>query len=812
MEVDAAASSAVSVEGRCVLLCLPSGRDADVASRLLQGAGISTLTVPALGLLADHINERTGAVLIASEAVGSELDFLRRALAEQPPWSDIPIVWLTRDRPRKTTHPLARPQPEALGNVLILDRPLGAASLLSAVQSALRARARQFVLRDRFSQVAVQTDALRNSQQALHVSEEKFRAITNSVDQMIWSTRADGYHDYYNDRWYEYTGMPHGSTDGDAWNGVFHPDDQARAWSIWRHSLSTGDVYRIEYRLRHHSGHYRWVLGRAQPMRQSDGEIVRWFGSCTDIDDIVKAREVLAASRAQLEQEVQLRTQERDRIWQASGDLFGVADLDAVWKSINPAWQRVLGWPPEAIIGRRTDWLTHPDDLPSTAQEIKRVASGISTTAFVNRLRRQDGSYCVLSWTAVPRDGRMYCVARDMTIEHERAEALKLAEEQLRQAQKMEAVGQLTGGIAHDFNNLLQGIIGSIDVIKRRLQRGNMSDLDRFIDSANRSARRAAQLTHRLLAFSRRQPLAPTRVDVNELIASTTDLLRNALGENVELALFLEPALEPAQCDVNQLESALLNMAINARDAMPGGGRLTITTARALGSDLTPTLNADARYVHIAVRDTGIGMSPEVLKRAFDPFFTTKPIGQGTGLGLSMIYGFAQQSGGQCTLQSSMGLGTLISLYLPVATANMAAVSAPGENIAQPSLERTAKVLVVEDEEVVRQLVVQTLTELGLQVIEAEDGLVGMRQLERHIPLDLLVTDVGLPGMDGRQLAEHAQRLQPGIKVLLITGYIHELDKLELEMSPGMAMLTKPFELSNLVRKTKQLIDPSAGA
>lgn len=813
MTPDDADVSSSSPEGRSVLLCLPSGRDAEVASRLLQTAGIATTIVPALSLLPGFVNDSTGALFVASEAVGGEFELLRHCLAGQPPWSDLPIVWLSRQGPRKAAlSAVSRPPVEELGNVLILDRPLGAASLLSAVHSALRARARQFALRDRYHQVAVQTEALQESQQALHASEAKFRAITNSVDQMIWSTRADGYHDYYNDRWYEYTGMPRGTTDGTAWNDVFHPDDQERAWSTWHHSLDTGAVYRIEYRLRHHSGLYRWVLGRAQPLRNDAGEIIRWFGSCTDIDDIVKAREVLAASRVQLEQEVRLRTQERDQIWQASGDLFGVANLEGVWLAINPAWQRVLGWPLDAMLGRRSDWLTHPDDVALTAQEVQRLAGGLTTTAFVNRLRRQDNTYAVLSWTAVPRDGRIYCVARDVTSEHEKAAALKSTEEQLRQAQKMEAVGQLTGGIAHDFNNLLQGIMGAMDVVKRRLQQGKTTDVDRFIDSATRSARRAAQLTHRLLAFSRRQPLAPTRVEVNELVASTTDLLKNALGEKVELTLLLQPGLPAAQCDANQLESALLNMAINARDAMPDGGQLQISTSEAVGGMVAPSLSADARYVHIAVRDTGIGMSPEVLKRAFDPFFTTKPIGQGTGLGLSMIYGFAQQSGGLCTLQSSVGAGTVVSLYLPIAAPSLAASAAPVEEPMRPEVNRRAKALVVEDDEVVRELVVQTLTELGLHVVEAEDGLAGVQQLERHIPLDLLVSDVGLPGMDGRQLAAAAQRLQPGIKVLLITGYMHEVEKLGLSMLPGMALLTKPFELSALAQQTKQLIDPATGA
>ncbi|HEX9471339.1 MAG TPA: PAS domain S-box protein, partial [Bradyrhizobium sp.] len=361
-----------------------------------------------------------------------------------------------------------------------------------------------------------------------------------------------------------------------------------------------------------------------------------------------KLADELAELNATLAQRVEEKTRERDRIWNVSQDLLVVADRNGIWRTVNPAWTKTLGWSEAELLNRSSEWLEHPDDGGLTRTDVNNLIQGNLTVRFEGRFRHKDGSYRWLSWTGVPDQDLIYAVARDVTAEKAATERLKATEEALRQSQKMEAVGQLTGGIAHDFNNLLTGIVGSLDLLQTRLNQGRTDNAARYIDAAMTSANRAAALTHRLLAFARRQPLIPKAVDVNQLIVSLEDLLRRTIGETIDLEITAADDLWCTLCDPNQLESALLNLAINARDAMPEGGRLTIATSNARLDNVTadtPALSP-GDYICIAVTDSGVGMSADVVARAFDPFFTTKPIGQGTGLGLSMIYGFARQSNG----------------------------------------------------------------------------------------------------------------------------------------------------------------------
>lgn len=412
------------------------------------------------------------------------------------------------------------------------------------------------------------------------------------------------------------------------------------------------------------------------------------------------------------------------------------------------------------------------------------------------------------------REGRLigaFQYAQDVTERVRGQQRLSEAEESLRQAQKMDAVGQLTGGIAHDFNNLLTGIIGSLDMMQRKLTRGQQFDVNTYVSPAMAAAKRAAALTHRLLAFSRRQALDPRPVNANRLIIGMEELLRRTVGEAIELEIITREQLWLTRCDQNQLENALLNLAINARDAMTEGGKLTIEASNAHLDDVHEATLRDVEpghYIAICVSDTGAGMSPEVVSRAFDPFFTTKPIGQGTGLGLSMIYGFTRQSGGYVRIQSEVGRGTTVKLYLP-------RYHGEGEASHEPAAEpaellpatRAEVVLVVEDEQVVRDLVVDLLTELGYRSLQAVDGPSGLAILQSGVRLDLLVTDVGLPGFNGRQLADAARAQRPGLKVLFITGYAHNTAVGHGPLAPGMQMITKPFALDTLATRIREMIE-----
>jgi PAS domain S-box-containing protein len=540
----------------------------------------------------------------------------------------------------------------------------------------------------------------RRAEDALRESEARFRAITDSIDQLIWSTRPDGYHDYYNHRWYEYTGVPEGATDGEMWNDMFHPEDRERAQAIWRHSLQTGEPYHIEYRLRHRSGQYRWVLGRAQPMSDENGRIVRWYGTCTDIHDLKRAETALRDLNDTLEQRV-----------------------------------------------------------------------------------------------------------RDAVAEREQAE------EALRQAQKMEAVGQLTGGIAHDFNNLLTVVTGNIDMASRALDAAGVSDprTRRSLDNALKGAERAASLTQRLLAFSRRQPLAPKALDVDKLVVGMSDLINRALGEMVRLEIVTSPGLWRVEADPNQLEAAILNLALNARDAMPEGGELVVETANARLDEEYCAAHAEVapgQYVVIAVTDTGHGMSKETVARVFEPFFTTKGVGKGTGLGLSMVYGFVKQSGGHVKIYSEEGQGTTVKIYLPRlmsdAGAEDEAQSAQGLEVSQ----RAEAILVVEDDDDVRAYTVECLRELGYRVIEAHDGPSALRLMERQgQPVDLLFTDVVMPGMSGRELADLARERHPGLRVLYTSGYTRNAIVHGGRLDPGVEMIAKPFTYAALAQKVRDMLD-----
>jgi PAS domain S-box-containing protein len=521
---------------------------------------------------------------------------------------------------------------------------------------------------------------------------------------------------------------------------------------------------------------------------------------------IAKARTAI-----ELERRVAIATAERDQIWRNSPDVIGVIRPDNRFQNVNPAIVHVLGWQVEEFIARPLADHLHPDDLAATLDRHKRLIAGQERTLqFENRYRHKDGSSRWLSWTAAGADGLVYATGRDVTDFKDKSRALEQAEDALRQAQKMEAVGQLTGGVAHDFNNLLQGITGSLELLQRYVRLGCTDDTARYVQMAMASANRAAALTRRLLAFSRQQPIDSRPVDANRLLASMDELLRRTIGESIRMEVVFAAGLWMTRCDANQLENALLNLAIDARDAMPDGGRLTFETANMHLDHEYAKRHPDVapgQYVAISVTDTGTGMPAEVIARAFEPFFTTKPVGQGTGLGLSMTYGFARQSGGSVGIYSELGQGTTIRLYLPRHEGADGEAQKEAETVDTAHTLRGGTVLLVEDDVVVRALVREILEDQGYRVLEADDGVKGLNIATSAETIDLLVTDVGLPGLNGRQLADAARQCQPGLKTLFMTGYAENAAEGNGFLAPGTEMISKPFSLDGIAARIRKLME-----
>jgi PAS domain S-box-containing protein len=526
-----------------------------------------------------------------------------------------------------------------------------------------------------------------------------------------------------------------------------------------------------------------------------------------DVNERHAAEEALRHLNQTLEQRVSERTADRDRMWRLSTDVMVVAQFDGTINAVNPAWMRLFGWDEATLVGANITDLIVAEDQAAFAAVLEDLSRNPAPKPFELRLRTRDDGNCLIEWSAVAADGLLQAVGRDVTAVRQAEEALRRAENSLRQAQKMEAVGQLTGGIAHDFNNLLTGIIGAMRILERRLAAGRYDDTQRFMDAAVTSANRAAALTHRLLAFARRQPLSPKAIDTNQLICGMEDLLRRSLGERVALSIDLQPVLWPIFADESQLENALLNLAINARDAMPDGGQLTITTRNVTFAEADQHQQCEIEagdYIELCVTDTGVGMAPEVVPKVFEPFFTTKPIGKGTGLGLSMIYGFVRQSNGHVRIDSAPGKGTRVSLYLPRHLGSTVPDDIePGRRMPEGAGET---VLLVEDDSSVRLLVGEVLRELGYICIEVSEGEAALPMLASNARLDLLITDMGLPGLNGHQLAEVARQHRPDLRILFITGYAEHTTGGVNHLGPGMSMVTKPFALDALALKIQELI------
>jgi PAS domain S-box-containing protein len=534
------------------------------------------------------------------------------------------------------------------------------------------------------------------------------------------------------------------------------------------------------------------------------------------------AEAALRVAKESLEQQVELRTGELQEsqarlrtIFETSYQFQGLIALDGTLLDANATSLAAINERLQDIAGQKyweTPWFTGTPGAPELIRFWVSDAANGATIRQELALRLPAGERIFDVSLRPIRDMRGEVIA--MVPEAVETTDRRRTEEALRQAQKMEAVGQLTGGIAHDFNNLLAGIMGSLELLQRRLMSGRTDGVERYCAAAITSAQRASALTQRLLAFARRQPLDPKMVDSNRLVASMEDLLRRSLGPGIALEMVLAGGLWPTMSDPNQLESAILNLAINARDAMPEGGSLTIETGNAFLDDAYCRAQADevrpGQYVQVSVTDTGTGMTPEIIAKAFDPFFTTKPTGQGTGLGLSMVYGFVKQSDGHVRIYSEAGQGTTFKIYLPRYRGRTDEAEAGMDTNASDEFRAEAgeTVLVVDDEPTVRMLVMETLEELGYDAIEANDGPAGLTVLQSEARVDLLVTDVGLPGLNGRQLADAARVTRPGLKVLFMTGYAHNAAIGQgTALEPGMEIMTKPFALDDLAKKIRDMIE-----
>lgn len=617
-----------------------------------------------------------------------------------------------------------------------------------------------------------------------------------------------------------------------------HPEDRAMVARSIKHCITHGSEYAEEYRLLQPDGQLRWVFVRGRCYKDRHGRPKRFLGAALDLTERKRTEQALRQSQTELQ-----------LIINAMPVLISYVDHEERFRLNNSAYLDWYGLTPQELYGKTIREVLGDEAYTARAEQIAGALAG-KPCSFAVQTSHRDGRPRHALINYLPRHGAdgavngFYIFVIDETERKKTEEALRhlnetleerviartqqlaeanhrlqnemfereRAEEALRHAQKMEAVGQLTGGIAHDFNNMLTGILGSLDLMQRYIANGRAAEIGRFTEAAMSSANRAAALTHRLLAFSRRQSLDRKPLNPNDLVRSLEDLLSRTTGDHIVLKLQLAAELWPISTDASQLENALLNLVINARDAMPDGGELTIETANIYldGSDIStlePVKAGD--YVMIAVSDNGSGMTPSVMAKAFDPFFTTKPIGQGTGLGLSMIYGFAQQSGGHLSLDSVPGQGTRVQLYLPRLHIAHTEQPAQAVTIDAPAAMAGETVLLVEDEPAVRMLVLDLLKTLGYAALEAEDAKVALPLLESNQRIDLLVTDVGLPGMNGRQLAEIARQHRPGLKVLFMTGYAQKAAERQGFLDQGMDMVAKPFTLDLLANKIRTMISRS---
>ena len=726
-----------------------------------------------------------------------------------------------------------------IGTVCVLDRAPRPAGISDHQRLVLEVLARQVMvqleLRKTMAAQSSRAEELSETVRERTIAirelrsvEERYRLVGRATNDAIWDWDFATNHVTWNEALETVHGYAPDTVEptGEWWIEQIHPDDRARVdHGIHAAIDGTADSWSDEYRFRRADGSYASIFDRGHIIRDDAGKAVRMIGAMLDLTERQQTRAELGIN----EERLRLATQAAE---------VGFWDVDVI--------HDILIWPPivKRMFGISADVPVsmvdfyeglHPEDRPHASAAYAAACDSTQRALYDVEYRtvgKEDG---IVRWVAAKGrgifDGENRCLrvvgtAIDVTerkrkeaelyelnqhLEHRVAEEVaerEHAEEALRQAQKMEAVGQLTGGIAHDFNNMLAVVIGSLDLLNRRV---GVTDprAKRFIDAAQDGAQRAATLTQRLLAFSRQQPLNPEVLDANKLVPNMSDLLSHSIGTDIRLETVLGAGLWRTHADRNQLESAILNLAVNARDAMPEGGRLTIETQNVHFDDRYVAANFGApagQYVMIAVSDTGSGMPPDVIAKAFDPFFTTKAVGKGTGLGLSQVYGFVRQSGGHVKIYSEDGHGTTVKIYLP---RFMGKDTEPEPDVAGalPLGERQEVVLVVEDEPAVRQFSVDALTELGYRVLEADGAVAALRLLDAHPEIALLFTDIVMPDINGRKLADEARTRRTGLKVLFTTGYTRNAIVHNGVLDPGVELISKPYSIEELAAKVRAVIE-----
>ena len=645
-------------------------------------------------------------------------------------------------------------------------------------------------------------------------------ALADAISQFAWVADAAGSIYWYNQRWYDYTGTTLEQMYGWGWRQVHHPDHVERVVERIRRSFETGEPWEDTFPLRARDGTYRWFLSRALPVRNSAGEITHWFGTNTDVTE----------QRA-LADEHHANSQFLKKILESSSDCIKVLDLDGSLRFMSEGALKVM----EVDDFKTIEGCPWPDFWQGALNDEARAALETARNGGVGHLRGEAPTlkgtkrWWDVRVTAIQgADGkpeRLLSISRDITSQYLAENIIRganqnlstrlseehghreTAEAQVRQLQKMEAVGRLTGGIAHDFNNMLAVIISALNLLERRLDKGE--NVKVFIDGAVEAAQRAATLTQRLLAFSRQLPLAPELLDPNRVVTNISEMARRVLGEATPVETVTAGGIWKIHADPGQLENAILNLAINARDAMPEGGKLTIETSNCHLDDEYARAHDEVKagqYVMIAVSDTGSGMDAQTASQAFDPFFTTKGVGKGTGLGLSQVYGFVKQSRGHVKIYSEVGSGTSVKIYLPrlESDAEIRAPKAAPRPI--PTGSASEVILLVDDEERMRDIGVAALRELGYTVLSAASGRAALRLLAEDKTITMLFTDIVMPDMNGRELANEAVRLRPDLKVLFTTGYTRNAVVHGGVLDSDVNFLAKPFTLEQLGQKLRDVI------